>query len=70
VSYELEPGPDETTRVQMTIETVPATPTDRLMEMFGARTWTRRQHRRALSRLRSILEEGSRRGARATIAGR
>jgi len=69
-SYELEPGPDDTTRVKLTIETVPATPTDRLMELFGVRSWTRRQHRRALSRLRSILEEGSRRGVRATIAGR
>jgi uncharacterized membrane protein len=70
VTYLLEPGPDETTRVTMTIETVPATPTDRLMELFGARSWTRRQHRRALRRLRSILEDGTRRGARATIAGR
>ena len=68
--YTLEPGPEETTRVELTIETVPATPTDRLMELFGARAWTRRQHRRALRRLRSILEEGSHRGARATIAGR
>ena len=70
VTYGLEPGPDDTTRVTMTIETVPGTPTDRLMELFGARIWTRRQHARALRRLRSILEEGSRRGARATIAGR
>ena len=68
--YSLEPGPDGTTRVQMSVETVPATITDRAMEMFGARTWTRRQSRRALSRLRSILEDGTRRGPRATIAGR
>jgi uncharacterized membrane protein len=70
MTYGLEPAPDDTTRVTMTVETVPATPSDRLMERFGARSWTRRQHRRALRRLRSILEEGSRRGARATIAGR
>jgi uncharacterized membrane protein len=70
VTYTLEPGPDDTTRVELTVETVPATPTDRLMEMFGARSWTRRQNRRALRRLRSILEDGTRRGARATIAGR
>jgi len=68
--YSLEPGPDGTTRVQMSIETVPATITDRAMEMFGTRTWTRRQSRRALARLRSILEDGTRRGPRATIAGR
>jgi uncharacterized protein YndB with AHSA1/START domain len=69
-TYELEPGPDDTTRVALTVETVPATPTDRIMEMLGTRSWTRRQHRRALRRLRSILEEGSHRGSRATIAGR
>ena len=68
--YSLEVGPHETTRVQLSVETVPATITDRAMEMFGARTWTRRQSRRALSRLRSILEDGTRRGPRATIAGR
>ena len=55
--YSLEPGPDGTI-------------TDRAMEMFGARTWTRRQSRRALARLRSILEDGTRRGPHATIAGR
>ena len=67
--YTLEPAPHDTTRVQLSVETEPATLSDRLMEMVGARTWIRRQHRRALRRLRSILEEGSRRGARATIAG-
>jgi uncharacterized protein YndB with AHSA1/START domain len=70
ITFTLEPGPDDTTRVELTAETVPATPTDRAMELLGARAWTRRQHRRALRRLRSILEEGSHRGARATIAGR
>jgi uncharacterized protein YndB with AHSA1/START domain len=70
ITFTLEPGPDDTTRVELTAETVPATPTDRAMELLGARAWTRRQHRRALRRLRSILEEGSNRGARATIAGR
>ena len=68
--YSLDPGPDGTTRVQLSVETVPATITDRAMELFGARTWTRRQSRRALRRLRSILEDGTRRGPRATIAGR
>jgi uncharacterized protein YndB with AHSA1/START domain len=68
--YTLEPGPDDTTRLQLSIETVPATITDRAMEMFGARTWTRRQNLRALRRLRSILEDGTRRGAHATVAAR
>jgi hypothetical protein len=39
------------------------------MESLGARSWTRRQNRRALRRLRSILEDGRHRGARVTIAG-
>jgi hypothetical protein len=39
------------------------------MESLGARSWTRRQNRRALHRLRAILEEGKRRGARVTVAG-
>ena len=68
--YTLEPGPEDTTRVELSVETVPATPTDRVMELFGARSWTRRQNRRALRRLRSILEDGTRRGARATVAAR
>jgi uncharacterized membrane protein len=71
VTYTLEPGPDDTTHVELTVETVPAKPTDKLLEVVtGFRGWTRRKNRRALRRLRSILEDGSRRGARATIAGR
>jgi uncharacterized protein YndB with AHSA1/START domain len=70
-TYSLEPGPSNSTRVELTVETVPATPTDHAMELLcGVRGWTRRKNRRALRRLRSILEEGSGRGARATIAGR
>ena len=69
IVYTLEPGADDTTRVEMSIETEPATITDRLMELLGTRRWIRRQHRRALRRLRFILEDGTHRGARATIAG-
>ena len=68
--YTLEPGPEGSTRVHLRTETVPGTPTDRLLELFGARSWTRRQNRRALHRLRSILEDGKHRGRRATVAGR
>jgi hypothetical protein len=70
IIYTLEPGPDDTTQLELSVETVPGTPTDRIMEIVtGMRGWTRRQNRRALRRVRSILEDGSRRGARATIAG-
>jgi uncharacterized protein YndB with AHSA1/START domain len=69
-TYTLEPGAEGTTHLELTVETVPGAPTDRAMEvLFGLRGWTRRQNRRALRRLRAILEEGSRRGPRATVAG-
>jgi uncharacterized protein YndB with AHSA1/START domain len=68
--FTLEPAPEETTRVELRFETEPATVTDRAMEALGVRAWTRRQQRRALRRLRSILEEGKRRGARVTVASR
>jgi uncharacterized protein YndB with AHSA1/START domain len=67
--YTLEPHAGGTTHVELTAETVPATISDRIAEAFGARGWTRRQNKRALKRLRTILEEGKGRGARATIAG-
>jgi len=70
IIYSLEPGPHDTTQLELSVETVPGTPTDRIMEVLtGLRGWTRRQNRRALRRVRSILEDGTRRGARATIAG-
>ncbi len=66
--YELAPGPGVSTRVQFTLETVPATLSDRLLEGLGARRWTRRQNTRALRRLRSILEQGEGAGQRVTVA--
>ena len=68
ITFTLEPAPEDTTRVRMTIETQPVTISDHLMET-GSRSRTRRQNRRALRRLRSILEDGTRRGARVTVAG-
>ena len=67
--FTLEPAEQDTTRVKLTTETAPVTISDRLMESLGARTWTRRQNRRALQRLRAILEDGKRRGVRVTVAG-
>jgi hypothetical protein len=55
--------------VELTTETQPALRSDRLMEALGARSWLRHQNRKALRRLRSILEDGEQRGTRATIAG-
>jgi uncharacterized protein YndB with AHSA1/START domain len=67
--YSLDPAAAGSTRVQFTLETVPATLADRLMEGFGARGWMRRKNRRAMYRLRSIFEQGEGRGRRVTVAG-
>jgi uncharacterized protein YndB with AHSA1/START domain len=69
-TYTLSPGPSGTTVVEYTLETEPAMLSDRLMEMFGGRSWTRRQAAKSLRRLRRILEENRDRGQRATVAGR
>jgi uncharacterized protein YndB with AHSA1/START domain len=66
--YRLLEGPGDTTRVELTSETEPPLITDRLLEKLGARGWLRRQNRRALSRLRAILEDDELRGRRATLA--
>lgn len=69
-TYTLSPGPSGTTVVQYTLETEPVMLSDRLMDMIGGRSWTRRQVAKSLRRLRRILEENRDRGQRATVAGR
>jgi uncharacterized protein YndB with AHSA1/START domain len=69
-TYTLSPGSGGSTRVEYTLETVPALPSDRLLEALGGAAWTRRQTRKAMRRLREILEEDRGRGQRATISGR
>jgi uncharacterized protein YndB with AHSA1/START domain len=69
-TYSLAPGPGGSTRLEYTIETVPPLLSDRLMETFGGRIWTRRQTTKAIRRLRTILEENRGRGTRASVAGR
>jgi uncharacterized protein YndB with AHSA1/START domain len=66
--YELAPVGTEATRVRYTLETIPATPSDRLLEALGGRLWFRRKNQRALRRLRGILEGEAERGARVTVA--
>jgi hypothetical protein len=66
--YTLSPGPGGSTRVEFSFETDARLPSDRLMEAIAGRAWTRHQLRRAMRRLRTILEEDRDRGARATIA--
>ena len=68
--WELADGPEHTTRVRFTLETRPVMLSDRILEGLVQSRYLRRQTRKALMRLRSILEEGTRRGQRATIAAR
>ncbi len=69
-TYTLSPGPGNTTKVEYTLETAPVMLSDRLMETFGGRSWSRRKAAKAMRRLRSILEENRGRGVRASVAGR
>jgi uncharacterized membrane protein len=66
--YELERAAGNGTHVRFTFESEPKLPSDRLLERIAGR-WTRRNLRKALRRLQSILEEDYDRGKRPTIAG-
>ncbi len=67
--FHLRPGPGGSTRVEVTFETRPQLPTDKFLESLGQKRAMRRHWRKALKRLRLILEEDRLRGDRATIAG-
>jgi uncharacterized protein YndB with AHSA1/START domain len=67
-TYELAPAASCTTRVRFTLETMPATLSDRLTESLGARGWFKRKNGRAMRRLRAIIERGEQRGSRVTVA--
>ncbi len=67
-TYELTAAAGGATRVRFTLQTVPATLSDRLMESLGARSWFRRKSRKALHRLRGIMEGDGERGGRVTVA--
>jgi len=69
-TYTLSDGPSGTTKVEYTLETLPALASDRVLEAIGGRAWTRRQAGRALRRLRTILEENRDRGHRPSVAAR
>ena len=66
-TYTLSPGPGDTTKVEYTFETVPSQLSDKLMDTFGGRSWTKRKTAKAMRRLRSILEEGRDRGKRVSV---
>jgi uncharacterized membrane protein len=66
--YELERAAGNGTHVRFTFESEPKLPSDRLLERLAG-GWTKRNLRKALRRLQSILEEDEDRGTRPTIAG-
>jgi uncharacterized protein YndB with AHSA1/START domain len=59
VVFELSPQGRSLTRVEMTFGSEAGTPRERVLERLGARRWLRRQSKKALDRLREILEEPS-----------
>jgi uncharacterized protein YndB with AHSA1/START domain len=68
-TWTLEPS-GHATRVEVSTETEPALPTDKLMEAVTRRRgWTKRGLGKSLRRMQSILEEDIDRGTRATIGG-
>jgi uncharacterized protein YndB with AHSA1/START domain len=69
-TYTLSPGPGNSTKLEYTLETAPVMLSDKLMEAFGGRAWSKRQAAKSLRRLRLILEEGRARGRRASVAAR
>jgi uncharacterized protein YndB with AHSA1/START domain len=66
--YELAPAAAGGTRVKFTLQTVPATTSDKILEGLGGRAWMRRKNHKAMKRLRSIMERGEDRGQRVTVA--
>lgn len=68
--WTLESDGDGGTRVEFSTESTPATFADRQLEkLLRVRASTTRCHRRALERLRAILEAGEQRGTRASVSG-
>ena len=68
IDYRPRPGVAASAYLAFTLETAPATLSDRLVESLGARGWLKRKNTRAMRRLRAIIERGEQRGDRVTVA--
>ncbi len=69
-TWTLEEDGTDRTKVTFQTQSTPVLKSDELMEkLLRLRFATTRCHKRALERLRSILESGEGRGARTTVAG-
>jgi uncharacterized protein YndB with AHSA1/START domain len=66
--FEISEAHGGTTRVAYTLETKPKLPSDKFAEI-GLKGWTKRKNKKALNRLRNILEDGLDRGKRPSVAG-
>jgi uncharacterized protein YndB with AHSA1/START domain len=58
LAFELTLHDHDMTRVELRFSSEPATRSDRLRELLGGRAWLVLQWRRALRRLKQILEQG------------
>jgi uncharacterized protein YndB with AHSA1/START domain len=59
-----------TSRVEYTYETDAHVPSDVIPEILGGRSWAKRKAKKAMRRLRAILEEDRERGQRPSVAAR
>jgi uncharacterized protein YndB with AHSA1/START domain len=67
-TYEIFERHGGVSEVIYTFETETRTPSDRIPEILGGRSWTRHNAKKAMRRLRAILEDNRRRGTRPTVA--
>ena len=67
-TYELTEPHSGISRVDYTFETDAKVLSDVFAENFGGRAWARRTARKAMKRLRAILEEDRMRGKRPSVA--
>lgn len=67
-TYEIFEGHAGVSKVEYSYETDAHVPSDLIPEIIVGRTWTKRKAKRAVRRLRSILEDDRKRGKRPTVA--
>jgi Polyketide cyclase / dehydrase and lipid transport len=67
-TYEIFEGHGGVTRVDYTYESDAHLPSDVIPEILGGRSWTKRNAKKSLRRLRSILEDDRSRGKRPSVA--
>ena len=68
-AFQLSDAGEGATNLDLTIETHPVYPSDKLLEAFGQNRARKRGWKKSLRRLAAGLEHGKRLGAPATIAG-